>query len=338
MVITLLLAVVLFLLSSGFTAPEPATRASIQVDTDQRTAFVEARAVDGNADELEIVVDGELQRTWSDVSAGSRIPLFCLQPGDQVTIRQRMDDGRTLVVTQHVMEERSACRFNVAQPSGEYTVTPINWRNPSASADSFYSYGRGPTGDGTGHYHGHLDPDFVESDESYMFFYEYDGEVALIFLHDSPASHEKISGVGHDPTNAVSDGTEYSDTGGGAVDLELDGEPSEADWVVQDDANDFDDGRTGGGGCDTSKDVCWDWTVTNTDGGIFSGGFKGDLRSLEMDVVMYWNDDADHWQRNAGWNYEDIDEWILFTGTEDGGTRKIELEKSEDAEITVADD
>ena len=127
-VITLLLAVVLFLLSSDFTAPEPATRASVQVGT-------------------------------------------------------------------------------------------------------VYSYGRGPTGDGTGRWHGHPDPDFVKSDESYMFFYEFDGEVPLIFLHDSPASH-----TGHDPTNAVSDGTKYSDTGGGAVDLELDGEPSEADWVGQDDA------------------------------------------------------------------------------------------------------
>lgn len=331
--VTLLLAFILFLLTSQFSATSAATVASVEVDTSQRTAFIRLNGVNPNADELEIVVDGTVERTWQDLTAGSELPLFCLQPGDDIVVRQRNDDGRTLVVAQHEMETRSACRFDVEQGSDEYTVTPINWQNPGASPDSFYSYGRGPNGDGTGHYHAHLDPGFTAPNESYMFFYEFDGEVALIFVNDNPDG-----GHGdHSATNAVDGSDNYDDTAGGAVDLNLTGEPSEASWVVQDDANDFDAGRNGNNGCSTYWDVCWDWTQTNTDGGILAGGFSGDLSDLEIMVEIQWNDDADHWERVDSWTYRDMEEWVLYSGTDDGSIRREELDMSQNATITIAD-
>lgn len=314
--------------------PEPKTYAGVEIDADQRTAFIETTSVQARSDELDILVNGKKQRTWSDFSAGSRLPLFCLKPGDTVTVRDSGEDGNSATVATHVMQQRSSCKFAVSQPSlGTKTATPINWQSPGASPDSFYSYGRGPNGDGTGHYHAHLDPGFVSSEESYMFFYEFSGEVALIFVHDSPDG-----GHGdHSETNAVSGSDNYDDTNGGAVDLKLDGEPSEASWVVKDDASDFQAAVDGNSGCATTRDVCWDWAQTNTDGGILSGGFKGDLSSLNMEVKMYWNDDAGHWQRTGGWDYENMDKWVLYSGTKDGGVKRIELEMSEEATITTAD-
>ena len=335
LVITILLAVVLILLSSGFSATQPATLASVEIDTDQRTAFVEMNAVDGNTEELEIVVNGDVQRTWTDFSAGNRIPLFCLRPGDDITVRQRNDDGRTLLVAQHEMQERSACRFDVTNDGTTETVSPINWRTGGDSVSQFYSY---PGNDGD---HGHLPPDFVQEDTSYIFFYEFQEEVALIFVHDSPQAHS--DDAVHDEAGV--DPTTYSDTGGGAVDMRIRDYPDGSEWVIQDDPSDIrgdrcDSAWLGAGVTEAGfGDACWGWTQSDADGGAIAGGFSGDLSGLRMTIDARWDSSASDWGRLAdpGEPHQAIDRWQFVYRDTDGDIQTVDLAKDETVTIEIAD-
>ncbi len=317
--IVLLLSVVTAVMVTGVGAPERATFGSVDVDTDQRTTFIEMQGVNPNTDELEIVVNGNVERTWRNFSAGSRLPLFCLRPGDDVVVRQRNDDGSTHIVAEHTMNKRSGCRFDVSNDGNETTVSPINWQSGGDSVKEFYNY-RDP--------HAHMDPDFVKQNTSYVFFYEIDKEVALVFVHDRPQAHT----TGHDGDDHDGlgiDGTKYGDTAGGAVDMRIDGEPKQADWVIQDDDNDYT--------CDDpNTDVCWSWAEKHTDGGALSGGFKGDLTGLEIVLNATWDSNAEDWGEFSPQG--PMEKWQFVYRDTDGNLQTMNLTKTENTTIEIADD
>lgn len=324
---TLLLVSTMFLLFSGFGSPEAAsfgsqkapTVGSVAIDTDQRTAFIQMESVKNNSNELEILVNGNRKRTWTDYEAGNRIPLFCLQAGDQVTVRQKNPDGSSYIVAEKTLESRSACKFDVSNDGNTSTVTPINWRTGDGNVKEFYEY-RDP--------HAHMDPDFVKQNTSYAFFYEIGDEVALVFVHDRPQAHT-TGHDGRDHDGLGIDGTKYGDTAGGAVDMRIDGEPEKASWIIKDDGNDF--------SCDNpSTDVCWSWASKHTDGGALAGGFKGDLSSLKMDIEATWDSNAEDWGC-CGWEQGPMEDWQFVTRNDDGELETVNLTKSENVTIEVAD-
>lgn len=311
--IVLLLAAVTMVMADGFETTKESTVAAVDIDTSQRTAFIEMKAVNANTDELEILVNGNLQRTWTDFHAGSRLPLFCLRPGDDIVVRQRNDDGSSHIVAQREMTERSGCRFDVSNDGEESTVSPINWESGGSSVSDFYRYRRP---------HAHMDPDFVEQNTSYMFFYEIDDEVALVFVHDRPDSHSNNhNGLGFS-------GPVYGDTAGGAVDMQIRGYPSEASWVITDDSNDFD--------CGSFGDACWSWAQKHTDGGALAGGFKGDLSSLEIEIDATWDSSASRWGC-CGWNQGPMEKWQFVYRDSAGELQTMNLTKSENVTIEIAD-
>jgi len=322
---TVLLVSAFFLLFSGFGSPEAAsfssqkapTIASVTIDADQRTTFVQMESVNRNAKKLEILVNGKVQRTWTEYEAGSRIPLFCLQPGDQITVRQRNRDDSAYIIAEKTLESRSACKFDVSNDGNSSTVTPINWRTGDGSVKEFYQY-RDP--------HAHMNPDFVEQNTSYVFFYEIDKEVALVFVHDRPQAHTSGHG-GRDHDGLGIDGTKYGDTAGGAVDMRIDGEPKKATWIIKDDSGDYN--------CDGDVDVCWSWAPKHTDGGALAGGFRGDLSGLKMNLSTTWDSSAEDWGEFSPQG--PMEEWQFVTRNQDGELETVNLTKGENVTIEVAD-
>jgi len=330
-VVVLLLALVTttMVTAGGFGPPQQTTLGSVEVDTSQRTAFVKMQTVKENADELEILVNGRLQRQWKNFSAGSKLPLFCLRPGDEIIVRQQNDDGSGQVVAEYEMEQRSTCRFIVSNDGNQSEVGPINWRSPGENVDEFYSYGQD---DGTGHYHAHIDESFLSSNQSYIFFYEVGKEVALVVVHDQPANHtgQGVSHPQHGPTDAV-DGDPYEDTAGGAVTMEFSGLPGPTSWTIQDDpTDDF------GASCSNPPTkVCWAWAEVNTDGGAVTGGFSGDLSDLNVTVDATWDSNADKWDAN-GWTMGEMEDWVFVYRDRDGDLTAMNLTKDETVTIEAA--
>lgn len=328
-VVVLLLALVTttMVTAGGFGPPQQTTLGSVEVDTSQRTAFVEMQTVKESADELEILVNGRLQRQWENFSAGNKLPLFCLRPGDEIIVRQQNDDGSSQVVAEHEMEQRSTCRFIVSNDGNQSEVGPINWRSPGENVDEFYSYGRD---DGTGHYHAHIDESFLGSNQSYVFFYEVGDEVALVVVHDQPDNHTEHGVSHHGPTDAV-DGDPYADTAGGAVTMEFSGLPGPASWTIQDDPND----DFAAGCSNPPTEVCWAWAEVNTDGGAVTGGFSGDLSDLNVTIDATWDSNADKWGAN-GWTMGEMEDWVFVYRDRDGDLTAMNLTKDETVTIEAA--
>lgn len=250
-------------------------------------------------------------------------------------------DDQSHTVREYEVKERTDCRFevNVDGEPGQ-AVSPLGWQENSEEFDDFYSYD---------HAHAHLDPSsgVIQRDHSYMFFYEYEDEVALVIVHDLPQEHgPTIDGSDtHSDIPAVGQ-PDYtysgpSDTGGGAVDMVFDGLPSSGSWVLKDDAHDWTyvSPITGQACTAVSNRVCWSWSSRNTDGGIFAGGFE-DPDNVDITVEANWNDPSVEGDTIGDGNYNaplgggqiDDDGWKFLYATEDG-IKAIDLDKTKDVHI-----
>jgi FlaG/FlaF family flagellin (archaellin) len=338
--IVTLLAGIIGISFMGFSdeSDEPLSVAAIEISEGQHALELDIQGGLDYDDELEIRVNGKKVRDWQQVHVGDKRYLWCLRPGDEVTIVSESQQGDTAVTLEkYEVDSKTDCRFRISQGSTERIVTPLNWKDGDGSARSFYSYGHN---DGTGHWHSHLDEDFMESNTSYMFFYEYRGEVSLVMVHDKPDAH-----CGHGSTDAV-EGNCFtsSDEGGGAVNMTFTGLPEEGSWVVKDEPWDFpdDDLEETCGGVDNisspTRRACWFWYSGNSDGAVLKGGFSGDLSNLEITVYASWNRSSVAWGSVGPQDDNDmINRWAFVTGTE-RSNEEFDLELEEPLTIEGIED
>ena len=290
-------------------ATQPASQAPITVEENRRAAVVQVHSTLDFGGDLEIRVNGKRVVRWEEFHAGQQRRVNCLTPGDRIQVVSKSDSGdRSNIVARHTIQRRTDCAFEIENGGSSKIVSPVNWGG-STSGTEFYSYG---ATDGTGHPHAHMDGTYTESGTSYMFFYEYNGNMALVVVHDKPDTHG-----GHGPTDAVSGTYPSGDSGGGKVTMTFHGLPtSSGDWVVKDDGGDF--------SCGGENKACWSWVEAHTDGGIFSGGLSAGSVSIEVEPVMWGS-------RDGG----TITKWRFMTGT-DTGPAEITLDMSKNVSITRA--
>lgn len=342
--IVLLLAVTAGTMALSFSdeEPDPSSLTAVEINENRFNVEIRARSSLERTDELKIQVNGETRRVWNDFSAGSTTSVQCVRPGDTVSIVSPGDD-QSHVISEHTVREKTDCRFEVSTGSGTTTtqpVSPIGWQESSEEYDEFYSYD---------HAHAHMDPesDVISPDTSYMFFYEYNDQVALVIVHDIPEKHGPgIDGSqdhsGSDVPSVDDEDYTYdfpSDTGGGAVDMTFEGLPDSGSWVLKDDPADWnyaniDDGEQ----CDAvDHRVCWSWVSRNTDGGIYAGGFD-DPDAVDIKVTANWNDpNVPHntigdGHINPATGGGEITDWKFLYATDDG-IESIDLDK--DGEVHI---
>lgn len=351
--VVLLIAIVLLLtvtvgsmaLTFAEQKPEEPSLPAVTFDESRFNVDMTAHSSLDAGDTLQIKVNGETRKVWKDYSAGESKSIQCVGPDDTISIVSAGTDN-SYTVNEHQVSQRTDCRFevNVAGESPT-TVSPIGWQQDSDEFDDFYSYA---------HAHAHLDPSspIIQRDTSYMFFYEYNGQVALVLVHDLPQEHGSPGG-GNDHSDIPAVGQpryEYngpSDEGGGAVDMVFHGLPEGGSWVMKDDPHDwtYPDGSHRSGHspsstprCDAVENrVCWSWASRNTDGGIYAGGFN-DPDAVDITIEANWNDptDPDDTIADGNWNehrpIDQVDEWKFLYATEDG-IRAIDLDKDKDVHI-----
>ena len=336
-VVTLLAAVVGLALSGiGNTADHPLSVAAIDITEGDTALELEIEGGVNYDDRLEIRVNGETIRHWEQVQAGDKRYLWCLRPGDEIRIVSDSSQGDTqATIATHEVETKTSCRFRIRQDGMERIVTPLNWENKDS--ESFYSYGRH---DGTGHWHSHIDEDIMESNTSFMFFYEYGNQVSLVIVHDKPQSH-----CGHGSIDSV-EGNCFSsnDEGGGAVNMTFGGIPDGASWAAKDEPWDFTDNdleETCGGVANVTSPpsrACWFWYSGNADGAVLRGGFSGDVSDLRLDVHATWNRSSVAWGSVGSQDSNDkINRWAFMSGRTDSRD-EIELDLNETVTIEGIED
>lgn len=319
---------------------DPATVAPVAFEEGIYDLEVEVQAHMGQVDQLEVVHEGDTVETWAEYGTGSTTTVECVDTGDDISVVS-VDDGQRQVVQDYEVQRPTACSFQVSQPGTDpFRVAPVNWQHGGDRAKEFYSYGgKGPdgttaSGDGTCHPHAHMPPSspYVDTDVSYIFFYEYNDEMSLVIVHDKPNEHRTRSKFGCDPTDhQILDhisGAVYEPsqtTVGGAAKFTFTGLPGGGSWVIQDDDHDFDS--------DTDEDVCWSWNDMNTDGGVFSGGFS-DPDSVDLEIDVTWETVPCDGVQNSG---HQVDEW-MFIYLADDGIQKQTLAKDETLTIDGIED
>jgi hypothetical protein len=316
---------------------DPATLAPVTIDEGAFYLEVTVQSTRGDADHLEIRKNGNTQFIWEDYEAGETRTVQCAGPGDRISVLS-VDDDDSYVVQRYDVQSQNACEFDISQPgTSSFTAGPINW-GTGGDVEEFYSYGGS---DGTGHPHAHMDPDspYVENDKSYVFFYEIDGEISLVFVHDKPEQHCTSGGEDHSDLGHI-DGACYpgTTTDGGAAMFEFDGLPSSGRWVIQDDPHDWDFGESPKvtGAFDPSDvswasqncppdTACWSWNEKNTDGGAYAGGFT-DSDGVHIEITPHWGSAA---IGNGHWNDDHVvTDWVFLYRSEDG-IESVSLDMSE---------
>jgi FlaG/FlaF family flagellin (archaellin) len=270
------------LVGLGEETPGNTDRAAVDIDNTDTGLKLTPEAVDLNAgNDIGVKINGELVRIYENFSVGQSARLNCLSPGDRVDIVSVSDGSNSQQAIAHHesynVGSYTNCEFVTDLGGTQQAITPVEWGDRS-SAESFYSFGRA---DGTNHWHSHMPYEFVSPDTTYMFFIEYDDEVSLVVTHDKPGEHG-----GHCDL-AVIDGCTYESDHdpGGEIDMTFEGLPEDGSWTVRDDNPGNDNYNCGSGGSDTQK-ICWRWHGNNGDGGVYSGGFSGDLSDVSLTVSV----------------------------------------------------
>lgn len=356
--IALLLVIVLLLAitTSGvliglFSTTEPATVAPATFEERTFGVRIELQGHVGDADRLEVQLNGERAATLEDYGTASTRTVECVSPGDEIALISVTGED-SHVIQRHEVRTRTACRFEVSQPGDEsVTVAPVNWQSHSQDVQELYSYGGR---DGTGHPHAHMAPSspYVDWDTSYVFFYEMEGTTSLVFVHDAPEHHCSHQGEDHSDLDHI-DGSCYGESGdgtvGGAATFAFDGLPADGHWEIQDDASDYNFSessvdRTPGPPFDPDQvpwadqacpedQVCWSWNQKHTDGGVYAGGFRS-AEEVAITISADWGSDAigdGHWNDD-----HQVDEWA-FLYRQNGQIKQKSLDMDEDLTITEID-
>ncbi len=198
-------------------------------------------------------------------------------------------DAQNGTQTDSANNDSASEKFAVKQGDTCYTITPIG--NGSDNVVSYYDYrthGHGYSSRGT--------TDLQLQDTSQFFFYEGNGGLSLVFLHD------KFTG----------NRTE----GGGAVSLVMRGMPVTGGWTVKDDgyagANDsftFNKSMTS---------ASWGWGGGRSDGGVYRA--NPDDWDGEITIQPRFNKEAESYPYPA-WEGEgtmnQVERWIVRSGNED---------------------
>lgn len=189
---------------------------------------------------------------------------------------------------------QSEREITVVQPeTRDFTVTPLSNGEP---VEDFYGYREHET-----HPESNTSTGIEESDVSQLFFYEHDGRLSLVVLHDAP--HE---------------------SGGGDVTFAFEGLPADGAWVVRDD----DPGNDSYFGTDR---VEWHWNPARTDGGAFRDVSGVD----EITVTPQRFNGIDRWQVRSGDGSTtelNTNQSVILTV---GGETPIEVKRVEGPPTTV---